>query len=164
MSEKPTYEELELRILELEKGESERKRVEKALRESEAHLKTLIQTIPDLIWLKDENGVYLSCNPRFESFFGAEEKEIRGKTDYDFVDRELADFFRKHDKTAMEKGEPSINEEEITFADDGHFEILETIKTPMYGSDGKLAGILGIGRDITARKKAEEALAKRLEN
>ena len=51
------------------------------LRQSEASLKTLIQTIPDMIWLKDVDGVYLSCNPRFEAFFGASEDEIRGKTD-----------------------------------------------------------------------------------
>ena len=136
---------------------TELKQAKDALKESETHLRTLIRTIPDLVWLKDQLGVYLFCNSRFESFFGAKEKEIIGKTDYDFVDKELADFFRKHDKLAMAKGSPSINEEEVTFAEDGHWEILETIKTPMYKSDGQLAGVLGIGRNITDRKKAEEA-------
>ena len=74
---------------------TERKRAEEELRNSEGHLRTLVQTLPDLVWLKDKNGVYLSCNQRFERFFGAREADIIGKTDYDFVDRELADFFRR---------------------------------------------------------------------
>ena len=135
---------------------TDRKQAEEALKESETHLRTLIRTIPDLVWLKDQQGNYLLCNPRFESFFGKKEKDIIGKTDYDFVNKELADFFREHDRMAMAKGKPIKNEEEVTFADDGHREILETIKTPMFRSDGQLAGVLGIGRDITDRKRAEE--------
>jgi PAS domain S-box-containing protein len=137
---------------------TERKQMEEALRKSEALLRTLIRTIPDLVWLKDQQGIFLLCNSRFESFFGAKEKDIIGKTDYDFVDKELADFFRKHDQATMAKGESSKNEEEVTFADDGHREILETIKTPMCGSDGQLIGVLGIGRDITDRKRLEAQL------
>ena len=143
--------------IQLEKEIRERRQAEDALKESETHLRTLLRTIPDLVWLKDHQGIYLFCNSRFESLFGAKEKDIMGKTDYDFVDKELADFFRKHDKMAMAKGNPSRNEEEVTFAEDGHREILETIKTPMYRSDGQLAGVLGIGRDITGRKRAEAA-------
>ncbi len=137
-----------------------RKQTEDTLKEKDTHLQTLIRTIPDLVWLKDQQGVYLFCNPRFESFYGAREKDIIGKTDYDFVDNELADFFRKYDKVAMAKGKPSRNEEELTFADDGHREILEVIKTPMYRWDGQFSGVLGIGRDITERKRTEEKLRK----
>ncbi|MEZ4527534.1 MAG: PAS domain S-box protein [Desulfobacterales bacterium] len=134
-----------------------RRRAEEELRKSEARLRALIDTIPDLIWLKDPEGIYLQCNPRFEAFFGAREEEIVGKTDYDFMEKDLADFFRHHDKAAALAGKPTMNEEMITFAD-GHKEILETIKTPVYESDGKLMGVLGIGRDITSRKQTEEAL------
>jgi len=130
---------------------SRRKKTERLLQENEEKFRALIRTIPDLVWLKDQNGIYLACNPRFESFFGAEEKDIIGKTDYDFVDKELADSFRKHDAMAIAKGKPSINEEEIIFAEDGHREVLETIKTAMYRNDGQLAGVLGIGRNITDR-------------
>ncbi len=137
---------------------SERKKAEEALLKSSSHLRTLIQTIPDLIWLKDPDGIYLSCNAKFERFFGAKEADIIGKTDYDFVVNELADFFRDHDKKAMDSGGSCMNEEEIIYADDGHRESLETIKTPMHDSEGNLIGILGIARDITKRKRAEEAL------
>jgi hypothetical protein len=137
---------------------TERDIAEKALKSSENRLRVLVQTIPDLIWLKDESGTYMSCNPMFEKFFGAKESQIKGKTDYDFVDRELADFFREHDRKAMAAGKPTRNEEWITFAEDGHRAFLETIKAPMYDNKSDLIGILGIGRDITDRKLAEEAL------
>ena len=137
---------------------TESKKSKEALKKSEGELRTLIQTIPDLIFLKDINGVYLACNKMFERFFGAKEIEITGKTDYDFLDKELADFFRKKDTEAVEKGSPSVNEEWITFADDGRRACLETIKTPVYDSDGILTGVLGIGRDITDRKNSEDAI------
>jgi len=131
-----------------------------ALRNSEVHLLTLLQTIPDLIWLKDKDGVYLSCNKMFERFFGAKVKDIIGKTDYDFVDRELADSFLENDKKAIAAGKPTSNEEWITYSDDGHKAFLETIKTPMFDSEGTLIGVLGIGRDLTERKRAEEELSQ----
>jgi PAS domain S-box-containing protein len=137
---------------------TERKEAEKKLRKSESLFRTLVNTIPDLIWLKDAAGVYLVCNKRFERFFGASETEICGKTDYDFVDEEMADSFREHDRKALAIGGISRNEEQITDADDGHTIFLETIKTPMFDSDGNLVGVLGIGRDITERKQAEEAI------
>ena len=121
-----------------------------------AFRKTIIQTLPDLVWLKDPSGVYLACNPRFEALYGVVEKKIIGKTDYDFVDKELADFFRDHDKKAMEKNAPSINEEWLTFAHDGHRELVETTKTPMYNDQKELMGVLGIGHDITKRNEKEE--------
>lgn len=139
---------------------TDRKKAEEELRKSEGHLRTLVQTIPDLIWLKDKDGVYLSCNPMFERCFGAKESNIIGKTDYDFVDRELADFLVENDRKAMLAGKPTSREEWIAFADDGHRVLLETITTPMYDSQGTLVGVLGIGRDITERKRAEEENTK----
>jgi PAS domain S-box-containing protein/putative nucleotidyltransferase with HDIG domain len=138
----------------------ERKRMERLIEDNEARLRTLVQTIPDLIWLKDIDGVYLACNRMFERFFGAKEADIIGKTDYDFINKDLADFFRENDRKAMAAGKPSSNEEWITFADDGHRALLDTIKTPMFNVEGKLIGVLGIARDITERQKAEEELKK----
>lgn len=100
------------------------------MRMSEARLSTLLTTIPDLIWLKDNEGRYLSCNAAFERFFGAKERDILGKTDYDFLDKDSADFFRSHDRRVMESGLPNRNEEWITFAEDGHRALLDTLKTP----------------------------------
>ena len=122
--------------------------------------RALIDTIPDLVWLKNREGVYLTCNHRFEKFFGAKESDIVGKSDYDFFTKDLAEFFRQKDKEALEANQPTKNIEWVTFADDGHRELLETIKTPMFDSEGKLIGILGISRDITKRHEAEEALKK----
>jgi len=134
---------------------TERKLMTRSLEESEVRLRTLVQTIPDLIWLKNAEGVYLYCNRMFERFFNAREAEIVGKTDYDFIDRELADFFREHDRKAIAAGGPSSNEEWVTFGDDGHHALLNTTKTPMFDGEGKLVGVLGIGHDITELKKAE---------
>ncbi|MCX6074807.1 MAG: EAL domain-containing protein [Campylobacterales bacterium] len=128
--------------------------------ETKNQLHTLLNIIPDLIWLKDKDGVYLLCNPMFERFFGAKEEEIVGKTDYDFVNKELADFFRKNDRIAMEANSPTINEEWITFADDGHRALLETTKIPMYNDEHLLIGILGVAHDITQRHNAEVHLIR----
>lgn len=162
-------EELELRIAKrteelfnsnqsLEAELRERALVERALEEKEIRLRTLVNTIPDLIWLKDGDGVYLSCNPMFERFFGASETDIIGKTDYEFVEMDLADSFREHDRKAMAAGKPSMNEEWLTFAADGYRGLFETIKTPMWDAGGKLIGVLGVARDITDRREAQQEL------
>ena len=135
-----------------------RKQAEKARRHSDDRLRLLVNTIPDLVWLKDVDGVYLSCNHTFELFFGAKEADIVGKTDYDFMDEHLADFFREHDRKAMAAGGLNINEEALTFAANGYQGTFETIKTPIFDHQKKMVGVLGIARDITRRKQAEEDL------
>ncbi len=139
---------------------SERKRTDAALARERGLLKSLLQTLPDLVWLKDTEGVYLACNTRFERFLGRAEADILGKSDYDFFDRELAEFFRGKDRAAIAAGGPTRNEEEVTYADDGHREWLETTKTPMFDADGKLIGVLGIARDITAARQAQDILQR----
>ena len=123
-----------------------------------SHLRTIVKTIPDLVWLKDANGVFLSCNPEFENLFNAPEAEIIGKTDHDFVDRDLADFFREKDLAAMHAGRPSRNEEWVTFARDGQRRLLETLKTPVRDAAGALIGVLGISRDITTYREVQKDL------
>ncbi len=137
---------------------TERKQAEETLRNNEARLHAIMQAIPDLMWLKDPDGVYLSCNTMFERLFGAKEGDIVGKTDYDFVDKELADSFRENDRKVMDEGKPASNEEWVVFADDGHRALLNTIKTPIYDSKGTLAGVLGVGHDITERQRMEAEL------
>ncbi len=133
-----------------------------ALRNSEARLRTLVRTVPDMVWLKDADGVFLLCNLEFERFFGAVEADIVGKTDYDFVPKELADFFRANDKAAMEANGPRINEEWVTMASSGKRILLETTKVPVHDDDGKLIGVLGIGHDITAQRRLQQDLEEAL--
>jgi diguanylate cyclase (GGDEF)-like protein/PAS domain S-box-containing protein len=120
-------------------------------------LKATLDAIPDLVWLKDADGRYLSCNPQLERYFGASEAQIVGRTDYDFVERQLADSFRENDRKAVEVDRSRANEEWLTFATNGYRGLFETLKTPMRDRGGKLIGVLGIARDITARYRAEKA-------
>ncbi len=142
----------------LSRVDAERERMNALIASKEALLRTLVGTIPDLIWLKDPDGVYRACNPAFERFFGAKEADIVGKTDYDFVAPELADSFRANDQAAMAADAPRSNEEWLTFADDGRHILAETTKMPMLDPHGKLLGVLGIARDITAHQRSREQL------
>ncbi len=137
---------------------TDRKRIEQQLADSELRKRAIVQAIPDLVWLKDIKGVYLACNSRFEQFFGSPEQAIIGKTDYDFVSQDLADFFRRNDQLAMDKAGPSTNEECVTFASDGHQELLETTKTPVLDAKGQVIGVLGVGHNITERKRLHDSL------
>lgn len=129
-----------------------------ALRLNMYHLRALLETMPELVWLKDVDGVYVFCNQRFEQFFGASEAEIVGKMDADFVSQELSDNFRARDMAVMEAKSSLVNEESVTFNSDGHVEHLETIKTPLLDQDGQLIGVLGVARDITQRKLTADKL------
>lgn len=126
-------------------------------------LKALINTLPDLIWVKDANGVYIACNREFEKLYGASETEIIGKTDYDFVKPELAAIIRQHDRAAIEQARPNKNEEWLVYADHTHQGLMETTKTPIYSEQGQLLGVLGVAHDITAYREQEKALRRESE-
>lgn len=134
---------------------AERETIRNTLAKDRAFLRTLVQTLPDLIWVKDPDGVYLACNPRFEQFFGASEAAIKGRRDLDFMPAAEAELFRRHDLRALAADGPVMNEETITFACDGHRERLETIKTQMRDAEGRLIGVLGIARDVTSLRDRE---------
>ncbi len=126
-----------------------------ALHDERLFLRTLINTLPDLIWLKDLQGVYRLCNARFEQFFGAPESQIIGKYDKDFVSAELAETFVQDDRAAISSPGMIAADRELTFASDGHVEQVETIKTPMRDAKGRVIGILGISRDVTQHRENE---------
>ncbi|MEI7481970.1 MAG: PAS domain S-box protein [Elusimicrobiota bacterium] len=119
-----------------------------------ALINSLLDSIPDIIFFKDVNGVYLGCNPPFARFVGRLREEIIGKTDYELFDKEVAAFFRDQDKRMLEVNKSRHNEEWVTYPDGGKF-LLDTIKTPYRGPEGELVGILGLSRDITERKRTE---------
>ena len=127
------------------------------LEQQGALLAAIVQDSPDLVWLKDPDGTYLSCNARFEGLFGAPARDIIGRRDGDFVPAELARFFREKDLAAIAQGGPSANEELLRFAD-GHEELCHTIKTPLLAPDGSLIGVLGVARDITRMRANEDTL------
>lgn len=133
-----------------------------AIEKERTFLRNLQSAIPDLVWTKDINGVYLSCNTAFERFFGANEADIVGKNDYDFVLPEQAAAFREKDLQAIHSGRTTINEEWVRFAN-GQQVLLETSKTPMHDAQGKLIGVVGIGRDITQTRQIQYALHERRE-
>jgi PAS domain S-box-containing protein len=133
---------------------TDRKAAEDALRESENKYKTLVENIPQKVFLKDKNSVYISCNENYARDLKIKSNEIVGKTDYDFHPKELADKYRADDKRVIESGkEEELEEKYIT---DGREVWVNTIKTPVEDRSGNVIGVLGIFWDITDRKQVEE--------
>ncbi|MBN4082540.1 response regulator, partial [Mariprofundus ferrooxydans] len=119
-------------------------------------LENLLNSVPDLIFYKDNKGVYLGCNRAFCHFVGKEsDGDIIGFTDFDLFDKELAEFFRQKDQSMFRKGKPLRNEEWVTYPD-GQRVLLDTLKTPYYNEHKEIIGVIGISRDITATKELEE--------
>ncbi|MFN4149332.1 MAG: ATP-binding protein [Candidatus Sericytochromatia bacterium] len=147
-------------VLNLLNDFTKQKQIQEKLNNEKKNLKTLIETLPDLVWVKDLEGVYLYCNNKFEKFIGHKESEIIGKKDYELVEKELADFFRQNDKKALENNKSTINLEWLTFASDGHKELVQTIKTPLYDNSNKLIGVLGLGHDITELYETQEEIKR----
>ncbi|MBA4111034.1 MAG: hypothetical protein C0487_15730 [Leptothrix sp. (in: Bacteria)] len=129
------------------------------LDEERSRLRTLVHTIPDMVWVKSRAGVFMSCNPVFERYLGKPEADIVGKNCHELFSAELADAFQEGDRQAMQTGQPCRHEEWLTFAgDEQHRGLFETVRTPLVDSTGKLMGVLGIARDITHRKAAEDEI------
>ncbi|MDR3435151.1 EAL domain-containing protein [Telmatospirillum sp.] len=137
---------------------TELKNAEEARRSSDTLLRTVIESIPDLVWLKDLEGIYLGCNPAFAELYGTDEIDIIGKTDFDFVSPKSAAFFREKDLLAIHTNAPITFEEMVTFASNGREALLETSKVPLRDVHGAIIGVLGVARDITDRKKIEMEL------
>jgi len=129
------------------------------LNEERALLRALIDSVPDLIFFKDHNSVYLGCNKAFADYFGRAEHDWVGKSDLDFFPKEEAEFFRNKDREMLTSGKQRQNEEWLPAAD-GRSLLFETLKTPYYGPDGNILGLIGVSRDITERSEDKLALEK----
>ncbi len=129
-----------------------------AKEENDARLRSLLDTMPDLVWLKDDKGVFLECNPAFQRFFGKDVHSVIGKTDQDILPPELALRLRAEDVATISAGKPSTHEDIVTRPGSEHPSYLETTSVPVKTESGELIGVLGISRDITARKRADELI------
>lgn len=132
------------------------KLAEEHLRKSEDKYRTLIENLPQKIFYKDMNSVFISCNKNLADDLRIKPDEITGKTDYDFFPKELAEKYRADDKRLLELGKAEGIEEK--YIQDGREVLVNTVKTPIFDDSGYVVGILGIFWDITQRKQAEDEL------
>nr|WP_245249971.1 PAS domain-containing sensor histidine kinase [Methanolobus bombayensis] len=131
--------------------------VKRELFQKTALLSGLLRWVPDLVFFKDSDGVFLSCNEMFSTYVGKPTSEIIGKTSHDIFDRGRADFFRSNDRRVLESGHSYKSVEWMDRAD-GKKILLETFKAPLFTEENEIIGVVGVGRDITQRKLAETEL------
>src|SRR5665647_694264 len=120
-------------------------------------LVSLLNSMKDLIFYKDFDGVYMGCNEAFEKFVGKEIEQIVGFTDFDLFGNKRAAIFKQKDKEMLKQNSPLKNEEQVPYSD-GSMVWMETLKSPFYDSNGNVLGLIGVSRDITERKKQEEEI------
>lgn len=138
---------------------TDRKLMEEELVSSRHMLKLVLDTIPERVFWKDRDSVYLGANLPLALDAGySDPDELIGKTDYDTTFAATAELYRADDRQIMESGLPKLNYEEPQIKPDGSRTWLRTRKVPLRNKDGKVIGILGTYEDITESKRAVEAL------
>ncbi len=146
-------------ILGIARDITERKTAEEALFSSRQMLQAVLDTIPQRVFWKDRNSVFLGGNKPLALDAGfSEPADIIGKTDYDHASSAMAERFRADDRQVMETGRSKINYEEPQVRADGSKAWLRTSKVPLRDKEGTIIGVLGTYEDITERKRAEETL------
>ena len=136
-----------------------RKRMEDALFSSQQMLQGILDSIPQRVFWKDRNSVFLGCNRQNALDAGfSEPAEMVGKTDSDYTTPEIAERYRADDRSVMETGKGRINYEEPQVRQDGSLAWLRTSKIPLRNREGAIIGVLGTYEDITDEKLAQEKL------
>jgi PAS domain S-box-containing protein len=148
--------EMRRRIARLEEEQTEHELVKEALRGSENRFRTLIDNLPLRLFVKDADSTYIACNLSYAQDLGIRAGDVPGRTDYDFYPRDLAEQYRADDRKVMESGQRMEVDE--GYIRDGQHYFVHTTKTPLQDETGRVSGILGVFRDITDRKRAEEEL------
>lgn len=123
-----------------------------------ARLSSFFDVLPDMVWMKDGKGVYQRCNAAVEHFMGLPATQIIGFDDAAMHAPEVARSMREVDLRAATSGATLITEETIFSPGYGRKVMLETIKCPVRDDSGDLLGVIGVARDISARREHEEAL------
>lgn len=138
---------------------TEIKEMEIALSAERNLLRSVIDNLPDAIFLKDCKGRYLMDNSAHWSSLGLKgPEEVIGKTSFDFFPRELAEQFHADDQAIVQSGRSLFNREERSFNRSNRSRWVLTTKVPWRGENGQILGILCLSRDITERKEAAEQL------
>ena len=133
---------------------------ESRLRVTEERYRGLVETTSDWVWEVDENGVYTYASPRVHDLIGYTPEEVLGKTPFDFMPPDEAARVGKIFGTVITEKKSFSSLENANRHKDGHNVILETSGVPVFRQDGQFTGYRGIDRDITERKRTEEALRK----
>ncbi|HET9914906.1 MAG TPA: PAS domain S-box protein, partial [Anaerolineales bacterium] len=133
------------------------------LRRSEERLRALVETTSDWVWEVDVNGVYTYASPKIRDLLGYEPEEVIGRTPFDIMPEEEAERVRAVFQSTVLERKPFENLENIARCKDGQLAILETNGVPFFDDYGRLLGYRGIDRNITERKRAEQALQAKTE-
>lgn len=139
---------------------TEQKKSKGLLESSQQILKNILENFPGVVFWKDRNSVYLGCNKNFAYGAGLKNPlDIIGKNDYQLPwAKTEADAYRADDKYVMETRKPKLDIVETQLQYGGHVVLFNTSKVPLFGSDNKVIGVLGVSNDITELKKTEEEL------
>jgi PAS domain S-box-containing protein len=139
-----------------------------ALAQERNMLRTVIDNLPDFIYVKDRQGRFLVANRAVARAIGVQGPEgLLGKSDFDFQSKEMAEHFYADDQRVMDSGEPLVNRQETLGSREGstvgaadNVVDLLTTKVPLRNEAGQIIGIVGVSRDITARVKSEAEVTK----
>jgi PAS domain S-box-containing protein len=118
-------------------------------------LRTLIDNLPDFIYVKDAECRFLLANAAVARHMGTTPEHLLGKSDFDFFEPALARAYSDDEHAVMTSRQPLLNRQEAGVDAQGNAITILTTKVPLFDSNGRCTGILGIGRDITARVKSE---------